>query len=200
MPTALELLLAALATTVSMMGLAANSATAQIHVEREPAGDCDPCVVHGVSTQSANHPFSELEVNVPGHVIVSGCVVEFEGEIHEDGVGHIYSQSLSDPPGLPGVCLRQPCDSASEEEWPFALSESGPGAEALSFRFCIEPIGGGTESHCDLVRTIDGRTHDHLSEAAAVACQNDPSVVISSEWELEMGGESHDAIEIIHAP
>jgi hypothetical protein len=203
MRTALKLLLAALATTLAM-GLAASSATAQaeFHVEPEDEpGVCDPCPIHAKSTGSPNHLTSVLEVNAPGHTVFSRCTDEFEGEIYEDGTGHITNQVLTGP-----LCTRQACDSALETEWPFELEETSPGVETIDVRFCLEPIGGGAEFHCDLILPItDAGNHDYIIEADKEHCPNPagPEVRVSGEWEIENGhplaDPDHQPIEISHS-
>jgi hypothetical protein len=213
MRTALKLLLAALATTLAM-GFAASSATAQaeFHVEPEdePGTSCsvlDPCEIHAESTESLEHPTSVLEVFVPGHLVFSRCHDEFEGEIREDGTGHITNQVLRDPTGQPGACTRQACDSAGEAEWPFELEENSPGNEVIHVDFCLEPIGGGAENHCDVELPItDEGDHHYVIEATDEPCAiPDPpfTVFVSGEWELEHGhplpNENHQPIEISHS-
>jgi hypothetical protein len=201
MRTALKLLLAALTATLAI-GLAATSATAQIiHVEPEDEpGVCDPCPIHATSTGSLNHPTTEFEVNIPGHTVFTQCTDEFEGEIYEDGTGHITNQILAGP-----QCTRQACDSTEEEEWPFHLVEVSPGVEFIEVRLCLEPISGGDEFHCNLSLPIaDEGDHHYVIEATEEHCPNPagPEVRISAEWEIEHGhplaDPDHQPIEITH--
>lgn len=193
------------ATALAVLAAAPAVATAQegaIQLSSEDAGEhCNPCVVHFVSAED-----TEVVLHVLGHEeVVSRCRDEFRAELYEGGNGHITEQQLG-PPGDGGECTQQACDSGAEAEWPVtAAGELGPTISHFTMRFCLEPVGGGTERHCDAEVTIeeDGGHHLVLSQAQHCPISSGVESEVTGRWEGEEvphtgAGEAETDIEVMH--
>jgi hypothetical protein len=147
---------------------------------------CDPCEIHAESFETETVWFHKiLGANV------SVCHDEFEGEVYEDGEGHV---GLTEATG-PG-CIVTPCDGG-EAEWPIHIEESNPG-EVANLRFCVS-VGGGADTHCDIAYDVaDEGTHMWVIRASGAECQNGVPIAITGAWELEYEDRGHVNIEIAH--
>lgn len=188
MRTSSKLLLAATAAFAAFaFATASASARSPIELQHENGVHCSPCLVHVVSESP-----TALETHLFGsEQLQSQCTDSFTAEFNEDGTGSIHNQVLSGP-----NCTRQACDSAAESEWltPSAGEEIGPGQARVPVRFCLEPVGGGTEQHCtvDLIIT-EVALHDYEIRTND-DCSGFPTVEIDSHWFTERDED----FEIVH--
>jgi hypothetical protein len=167
------------------MAFATPSASAQIHVEQEidpeVMAPCEPCPIH-------------LESETPTILFVNGfvvynCTEELEGEIYEDGSGHLRLTSATGP-----SCFVTPCQG-TEAESPIQIEEDS-GTESLTYTFCLEP-GGGGEFHCSVeVDVADVGTHHWVLTSPGYFCANTP-VQVFAQWEIEADNE-HVNFEAAH--
>jgi hypothetical protein len=124
---------------------------------------------HTVAGGCFTHTKSQGEWEFRKHVFgieshFTSCEVEFYERLNEDGEGYMLHQSFSHP-----SCVRRPCQEPSPETeptpWPAHLDELhkpgvngetgltspiGGHTEILTFNFCVEPIGGGTDETCEI--------------------------------------------------
>jgi hypothetical protein len=195
MRIARTLLLAAL-TAIAALAFAATNASAQVHVEEEVSGSemapCNPCEIHAESFETETVLFHK-QLGQP----VSQCHDEFEGEVYEDGEGHVRLTEFEGE-----LCAVTPCDG-DEAEWPIQVTENG-GLEGISATFCIR-LFGGDEAHCELnVDVADEGTHHWVISSPGRECQTGsqhpvaPPILVFGAWELEAEDEPHVNIEIAH--
>lgn len=84
-------------------------------------------------------------------VPVSTCNVEFDARLDAAGEGWISHQEFT--PGTVGTCTQQPCDPVNAEGRAYGihLQETEPAPREVAHAlFCTEPIGGGTNAHCEV--------------------------------------------------
>jgi hypothetical protein len=136
---------------IAAMALAAPSAFGQndVEVTNEATGaHCGtlattPCSAHGVSTGSVT-----LTAHVFGaESVQTVCNNEFTLQTDEDGNGRLINQNLSG-----ASCTRQPCRDADNNvlPWNGTGAETAVGVLRLTVNFCVEPIGGGSDTTCEL--------------------------------------------------
>jgi hypothetical protein len=195
MRIARTLLLAALA-TIAAFAFAASNASAQVHVEQEISpdamADCDPCEIHAES----HHGETSLIHKQLGQPI-STCHDEIEGEIYEDGQGHVQLTEAEGP-----RCAVTPCQGP-EAEWPIQVTEAA-GNKDIYTTFCVR-LFGGEEVHCELeVDLVDEGTHHWVVGSPERECQTGPvhgtalPIMVVGWWELEYEDRGHVNIEIAH--
>lgn len=116
-----------------------DEATAGAHCPTLAAGGC---TAHGSSTGNV-----VLTAHIFGiESTVTTCTNEFDLVTDEDGNGRLQNQVLAGP-----NCTRQPCQvSGATQPWPGVASEPANGQLRLTVNFCVEPIGGGTDTTCEL--------------------------------------------------
>jgi len=173
---------------MAAMAFAASSASAQIEVSQEGGAHCPAagCVVHATSE-------AEVDLELFGEVLTS-CLNEFEANIGEDGVGEIYSQTLTGP-----LCAAEPCETVagSPDPWPIVGDETA-GVETLFATFCVDIHSVGLQTLCaNAPINIVSVGHAQEFSANAAVCENDPFTHVTGHWNTETD-ENHGSIEITH--
>lgn len=188
-------------TALAALAFTAGTASAQeapVEVMDEATGvHCNPCPFHMVG-------FSDLWLHVFGHEeMISACTDEFEGEIHENGDGHITSYT-NNHAADPATCTTVPCAAAAEREWPITnMGEIGPEKGHMDVRFCVrhpnEP-----DSHCPIEMHFYTNATGRVTEFGAVGDteSNGPTAFgarceLDGHWTIETG-PVHKGLEVNH--
>jgi hypothetical protein len=193
------------ATVIAALALTATSALAEdegVEVSQETSEGnvhCNPwCFIHANGASSLTAHIG------PTEIVASACTDEFEGEVDENGEGHIdvYENNAA----TSGNCTRINCNGIGEDEnepiWPAHFEEEG-GEETINVRFCLDaeadPDAEG--AHCDVeIHVEDVGDHTWTFQAVDEPCPPDENGInaeVDGFWNLEHE-TIHDNIEIIH--
>jgi hypothetical protein len=182
-------LVLAISLSLVSLTLITSGASSQVHVEDEAlAGVCDPCPIHPwAGTQTT---YYHKILGMP----ISFCWDEFEGEVYEDGSGHLQ---LTQSTG--SNCIIEPC-TGFEAEWPIQVREAG--WLRVDARLCFK-FAGGDDVHCDITMNLDDYgTHDWHLTSNGYECTNGVPLSILGSWALEEFDMQHDrqhaTIGVIH--
>jgi hypothetical protein len=187
------LLLAALA-AIAVSAFTTTNSSAEIHVEQEvdlhTMASCDPCEIHAESDHTETYLFHKQLGQY-----ISRCYDELEGEIYEDGSGHVQLTEALGP-----LCTITPC-VGSEAEWPIQLTEDIV-TEGISTTFCVR-LPGDQVIHCEVdIDLADEGTHHWVIDSPGRECQSGPQhlalpIAIIGAWEIEVENP-HVNIEVAH--
>lgn len=203
--------------TLSVMVLAAGSASAAIEVRNEngnfhcvavtqpTAHTVDGgCLLHASSVVPARL-YQHITTPVVAEVNFSTCNNEFHARINEGGTGFILNQVLTNV--TPGSCGITGCDevepSHADRTWPVRIEETA-GQEFLHLVFCTRTLaageGFGTSCEVRLPITRVGHTYTFGPVTETPCLNNPPGAIIelSGQWQTETGGPGEVTVGIVH--
>lgn len=182
--------------TLSALALTAPTASAQhepVAVVQEPGDQpCDPCYILAEDTR---------ETTITSHVFGNeipqfSCNAALEGEIYDGGEGSVLNSEITLIGGA--GCFKEPCTGI---DWPSHVEEHGPGDLRMSLTFCLQNIGGGGGSTCDLSLDVgDLGEHAYELDSPDRTCANSVPPVfteVDGHWQT-VSAEDHDDMEIVH--
>jgi hypothetical protein len=183
------------AMVISALAMTASSASA-VEVKNEESGNhCGPCnVLVAGETQLVVHSGGMEQT-------VSNCTNTLNGEIYEDGSGHITNIGLSGGSACVSVECRTPTPAGTDDEWPVNVDAGTIAAEFCLYNSSLQ------KTYCDAEGTFaaePGENHNYLVTLDYL-CPSGVEVISTGANALEIADHegapgppyTWDAIEIV---